>query len=82
MPAAVVAAAAHDDPGKVARVPGVHYRRIVKGKAVVETWTGKHWRCEHGRRRSRCKECGGGAICDHGRRRSRCKEYGGATQRK
>ena len=26
--------------------------------------------CEHGRERSRCKECGGSAICEHGRQRS------------
>ena len=25
--------------------------------------------CEHGRQRSRCKECGGGGICEHGRDR-------------
>jgi hypothetical protein len=30
--------------------------------------------CEHGRVRSKCKECGGGSICEHGRVRSRCKE--------
>ena len=34
--------------------------------------------CEHGRRRSRCKECGGSGICEHGRQRSKCKECGGA----
>ena len=35
--------------------------------------------CPHGKRRSRCKECGGGSICEHGRQRSRCKECGGAS---
>ena len=35
--------------------------------------------CEHGRRRDRCKECGGGSICEHGRQRSRCKECGGGS---
>ena len=34
--------------------------------------------CPHGRRRSQCKECGGGHICEHNRRRSRCKECGGS----
>jgi hypothetical protein len=33
--------------------------------------------CEHGRRRSRCKDCGGSAICQHGRVKYRCKECGG-----
>ena len=31
----------------------------------------KRRRCEHGRQRSKCKECGGASICQHGRRRSR-----------
>jgi len=34
--------------------------------------------CPHGRRRSECKECGGGSICEHGRVRSKCKECGGS----
>ena len=33
--------------------------------------------CEHGRERSRCKECGGVGVCEHGRRRSFCKDCGG-----
>ena len=36
--------------------------------------------CPHGKRRSRCKECGGGSICEHGRRRSQCKECRAANQ--
>ena len=35
--------------------------------------------CPHGRKRSRCKECGGAAICEHGRERSQCKECGGGS---
>ena len=35
-------------------------------------------KCPHGRRRSECKECGGGSICEHDRRRSTCKECGGS----
>ena len=34
-------------------------------------------KCEHGRRRYSCKECGGSGICEHGRLRSKCKECGG-----
>ena len=30
-------------------------------------------RCEHGRQRSICKECGGSQICPHQRLRSKCK---------
>ena len=33
--------------------------------------------CEHGRERSKCKECGGSQICEHGREHS-CKECGGS----
>ena len=36
-------------------------------------------KCEHGREKSRCKECGGVGICEHGKRKSRCKECGGAS---
>ena len=34
--------------------------------------------CPHGKRRTRCKECGGSQICVHGRERSYCKECGGS----
>ena len=33
--------------------------------------------CPHGRRRSKCKDCGGSGICEHGRVRNQCKECGG-----
>ena len=29
--------------------------------------------CEHGRSKSRCKDCGGKSICEHNRRRNQCK---------
>ena len=35
--------------------------------------------CPHGKRRSKCKECGGASICVHGRERSKCKECRGAS---
>ena len=35
--------------------------------------------CEHGRRKPRCKECGGIGLCPHGRIRSVCKECGGGS---
>jgi hypothetical protein len=40
---------------------------------------GLQTKCEHGRRRSLCKECGGSSICEHGRRRPICKECGGSS---
>ena len=30
--------------------------------------------CEHGRRRTTCKDCGGGSVCEHRRVRSACKD--------
>ena len=35
-------------------------------------------RCEHGRQRSKCKECSGSSFCEHGRQRTQCKECGGS----
>ena len=44
----------------------IHHSRIYK-------------KCQHGRRKSQCKECGGSSICEHGRQKSRCKECGGSS---
>ena len=35
-------------------------------------------RCEHDKRKSVCKECGGGSICEHNKIKSRCKACGGS----
>ena len=35
--------------------------------------------CSHGRRKSRCKECGGSSICEHNKFKSECKECGGSS---
>ena len=37
----------------------------------------KRYHCQHGRRKSTCKECGGSSICPHDRIKSQCKECGG-----
>ena len=34
-------------------------------------------RCEHGRQRYDCKECGGGGVCEHNRQRRLCNQCGG-----
>ena len=58
-----------DLPRRIAdRVVGEEYD--FKGETRI--WDGKILRCEHGRERSKCKECGGSQICEHGRRRSTC----------
>ena len=36
-------------------------------------------KCEHGRQKSYCKECGGSSICEHRRQKSTCKECCGSS---
>jgi len=36
-------------------------------------------KCEHGKRKVHCKECGGSAFCEHGKRKVHCKECGGSA---
>ena len=61
------------------KVKGDYYYQMRKGQREISFWNGKCWHCEHGRRRSQCKECGGSEICEHDRIRSKCKECGGAS---
>ena len=37
------------------------------------------YKCEHGRERRKCKQCGGSSICEHNRERNKCRECGGAS---
>jgi len=39
----------------------------------------KKYQCEHGRRKSRCKDCGGSSLCVHNRQKNNCKECGGSS---
>ena len=39
----------------------------------------KHKKCEHGKRKSECKQCGGVSICEHGKVKSQCKDCGGGS---
>ena len=36
-------------------------------------------KCEHGRQKRQCKDCGGASICQHGRQKACCKDCGGAS---
>lgn len=36
-------------------------------------------KCPHNKRKSRCKDCGGGSICEHNRVKESCKECGGSS---
>ena len=62
-------------PEKAARVNGEKY--FYKGNVCM--WRNGKICCEHGRQKSRCKECGGSGICEHGRQKSQCKECGGSS---
>ena len=50
-----------------------------RGAASVGGGSGvqKRAKCEHGRKKYDCKECGGGGICPHGRIKRTCKDCGG-----
>jgi len=52
------------------RIPGRRYLRANK----VVIWTGNGLACEHNRKPSRCKECGGSQLCYHGRVYTRCRD--------
>ena len=32
--------------------------------------------CEHGKRKSYCRVCGGSAFCEHGKQKAKCRECG------
>ena len=36
-------------------------------------------KCQHGRHKHQCKECGGSSICAHERQKSKCKECAGSS---
>ena len=36
-------------------------------------------KCPHGRRRERCRDCGGGSICPHGNLKQTCHDCGGCS---
>jgi hypothetical protein len=51
-----------------------------KKRAAPAKKTAKDGRCEHGRERRFCKDCGSSGLCEqHGRRRDRCKHCGGSA---
>jgi hypothetical protein len=39
----------------------------------------KRIKCEHGKQKNYCKECGGSSICQHGKQKRYCKECGGSS---
>jgi len=61
---------------------GTLTKRCFKCLDYNKQWQQKNkdkYKCEHNRRKSHCKECGGGSqICEHNKRKSQCKECGGS----
>jgi hypothetical protein len=39
----------------------------------------KHTICEHARRKTLCKECGGGSLCKHGKQKQLCRLCDGSS---
>ena len=62
-------------PKKADRVVGEKYMH----KGEVRIWNGRKLLCEHGKRKSRCRECGGSQICEHGKCKAQCRQCGGSA---
>ena len=46
-------------------------KRVIQ-KVPTKPATGKRGCCEHGRKKSRCRDCGGGSFCEHNVQRYNC----------
>jgi hypothetical protein len=59
------------------------------GEATAERWAEvkgrwfdiktKHTICEHKKRKTLCKVCGGGSLCPHKKQKQTCRECGGSS---
>ena len=61
---------------------GTLTKRCIQCLDYNKQWQQKNkdkYKCEHNKRKSRCKECGGGSICQHNRQKTQCKECGGSS---
>lgn len=58
-----------------------YFINAVGMEGLLNTFHGQNYamvKCEHGRRRSQCKECGGSQICIHNKFRNQCKDCEGS----
>ena len=67
-----------DTQGDLVQLPAATFNRV-NGRKYLHKGNVCMWKngiicCEHGRQKSRCKECGGSGLCEHGRQKSQCKE--------
>ena len=57
---------------------GKHYKTCLKCSERTKKNYEKY-KCEHGKQKNICKECGGVGICKHGKKRTLCKECNGGS---
>jgi len=53
--------------------------QVCRNIATTSRLKHSHYRCEHGRSKYRCIECGGSSICEHKTQRSVCKICEGSS---
>ena len=63
-------------PKKINRIKEERY--IDKNNKIV-IWSGTRLHCEHNRKKSVCKDCGGSSICVHNKHKYVCIECGGSA---
>uniref|UniRef100_A0A0G4GSN2 Uncharacterized protein n=1 Tax=Chromera velia CCMP2878 TaxID=1169474 RepID=A0A0G4GSN2_9ALVE len=61
--------------GEEKHLKGVRKFQVTATGQVIERRLGKII-CDHGRERTKCKECGGGSICPHNKLRYTCRQCG------
>jgi hypothetical protein len=60
--------------------PSPFKRPVIAATPAAPLPTTRGSSCVHGRRKDRCKQCGGGSsFCVHGRRRWECRDCGGSS---
>lgn len=52
-------------------------KTIPNGKYCEYHRSAPRKKCPHGKRKARCKECGGGSLCSHGIRKALCRDCDG-----
>jgi hypothetical protein len=61
---------------------GTLTKRCIKCLDYGKKWEQKSkdkYKCEHNRRKYKCKECGGASTCIHNKQKTYCKECGGSS---
>ena len=64
------------EPAEFLNDKGRRMKTCSKCRALARKARDKY-KCEHGRQKYQCRECGGSEICEHNRIKSACKKCGG-----